>query len=288
MTVPVGLVPQDSFRAKLRSALGGYSRVLRLYRRLRPTWLWERFNPMGKATHRYVCENGLRVTRGFAKGVVYPDGAAGHVGFLAAKLSGAYEAELEESLLPVADFDVFVDVGSGDGFYCVAAAKKAPGTTIIGFETDNSERAIAGRLAALNSVKVDFRGTATPAAIESLPPGRLFLLTDIEGYEYTLLDPGQITRLLETTMLIEVHPQTREGLLETLISRFAASHHPTVINGVERQLDAFPELSGWPPDVALHAITEGRPAFGVWLRLDPIERDSTPSSLSSPPPRAND
>lgn len=270
MNTPIGLISDDSFRAKLRSKFGGYSPAVRLYRRLRPAWVWARRNPMGKVTSRYVRENGLRVARGFATGVMYPEGVEARVGFLATKLSGAYESELEGSLLRIPQFDMFVDVGSGDGFYCVAAALKAGDTEVIGFETDGAERAIAQRLAKLNGVSVDLRGTATPEAIQSLPAGRLFLMTDIEGYEYTLLDPIAIPRLREASILAEVHPGTREGLLETLIARFAESHKPTVIHGTEKQLNAFPELGNWPRDMASLAITEGRSEFGVWLQLDPI------------------
>lgn len=265
-----GVTSQRSFRVKVLSVIGGYSSLARLYRRLRPNWFWKRFNPSGKATTRYLKENGSVVQRGFAVGTDYPDGAAGRIGFLSSKLCGAYEAELEPSLELVARHDVFVDVGSGDGFYCVAAAKFAPSCTVIGFEMDDAERAFASKLAERNGVSVDFRATATPAELNKLPDGKLFVLIDVEGYEYELLDPVAIPRLLETTMLIEVHEYTRENLLSSLIERFESSHTSDVIHAVPRVLHDYPELASWPKDEAEYAVSEGRPLPGIWLRLDPI------------------
>lgn len=267
---PDGLIPQSSLLGRISERLGGYSPILRWYRALRPRWLWLRLDPIGKATRRYLQANDLTVRRGYAEGIEYPPQAVARIGFLATKLIGAYEHEIHDALLQqMPGHDLFVDVGSGEGFYCLATARRFPGVRAIGYETDDAERRTAEKMAQLNGVACEFRGTADPAEFAALPAGRMLLMTDIEGYEYELVDPLRIPRLLEATMLIEVHPATREGLRQTLIDRFAETHTATVILGQPKNFDDYPELAGWPRELANMAVTEGRPALPEWLLLVP-------------------
>lgn len=265
-----------SLLGRIAGRLGGYSPILRWYRALRPRWLWLRLDPIGKSTRRYLNENGLTIKRGYAKGIVYPPEAIARIGFLSTKLIGAYEHELDavlEAELPGHDF--FVDIGSGEGYYCLATAKRFPEISAIGYETDEAERRMAEKMAQINGVSCEFRGTAGPEEIADIPNGRLFLMTDIEGYEYEFVDPAKIPRLFESTMLIEVHPATREGLRQILIDRFAETHEARVIEGLPKVLSDYPELAGWPAQRANIAITEGRPALPEWLLLKPKRSAAT-------------
>lgn len=264
-----GLIPASSFGGRVSALLGGYSPVLRWYRRLRPRWLWLRLDPIGRATRRYLTSNELTVKRGYAEGMKFPRRAIARVGFLSTKLIGAYEHELEDALARIPGHDLFVDVGSGEGYYCVATKLRVPETRVIGFETDEAERKVAREMAALNGVEIELEGTATPEAIAALDAGSLFLMTDIEGGEFEFADPERIPRLREATMLIEVHPATRGGLRKTLIERFADSHHHQVILGQPKDVSDYPELAGWNESQANLAVTEGRPALPEWLLLVP-------------------
>jgi hypothetical protein len=269
MAQPDGL--DNSLLGRIAGKLGGYSPILRWYRALRPRWLWLRLDPIGRSTRRYLEQNDLTIKRGYCEGITYPPEAVARIGFLSTKLIGAYEHELDpvlEAELPGHDY--FVDIGSGEGYYCLGTARRFPQISAIGYETDEAERSMAEKMAKLNSVKCEFRGTAGPEEIASIPDGRLFLMTDIEGYEYEFVDPGKMPRLYESTMLIEVHPATREGLRQILIDRFAETHSATVIEGQPKRLADYPELAGWPQQRANVAITEGRPALPEWLLLKPL------------------
>jgi hypothetical protein len=266
-----GLIPESSLLGRIAGALGGYSPILRWYRALRPRWLWLRLDPIGRATHRYLKSNELTVKRGYAAGIAYPPKAVARIGFLSTKLIGAYEHELDAVLTrELPGHEMFVDIGSGEGYYCLATAKHFPEIRAIGYETDAAERRAAEEMARINSLECEFRGTADPAEIAALPAGRLFLMTDIEGYEYEFCDPLKIPRLTEATILIEVHPATRAGLRQILIDRFATTHSHELIEGRPKHLHDYPELEDWPIKLANLAVTEGRPALPEWLLLKPL------------------
>lgn len=265
-----GLIPESSLLGRIAGLLGGYSPILRWYRALRPRWLWLRLDPIGRSTRKYLADNDLTVKRGYAEGIRYPKQAIARIGFLATKLIGAYEQELDQVLeTELPGHDLFVDVGSGEGYYCLATAKRFPEIQVIGYETDVAERNTAEEMARLNNVRCEFAGTADPETIAALPGGRMFLMTDIEGGEFEFCDPTRIPRLTEATMLIEVHPATRDGLRQALIDRFAKTHEHTVVLGEPKRVADFPELNGWDPARANMAVTEGRPALPEWLLLKP-------------------
>ena len=163
-------------RERLITALGGYSTLLYWYRALRPRWLWRLTSPFGRPISRYVREQGLAVKRGPFQGLAYPKSSLGHTNYLSAKLAGAYEPGVVEFLMKhIHDNDVFVDVGSGDGFFCIGVARLAS-LRVIGFETNRFERRLAGKLARKNGVEFEARGSAAHAELNALPNGRMLLL----------------------------------------------------------------------------------------------------------------
>jgi SAM-dependent methyltransferase len=263
-----GLVTAKGTRARIRRALGGYSPVLRWYRRVRPPWLWKRVNPLGRATARYVREQGLVVKHGLFQGMRYPEQAVGRVGYLPTKLLGCYEPELAPVLARATDFDLFVDVGCGDGFYCVGYARLSPTTRVIGFETDPQERAVAEALARENRVEVEVRGTADHAALNDLSDGRLLLMSDVEGYERELLDPDRAPRLRTASMLVELHPNVHPDVADVLASRFGETHAIELIHGRPKSPHLLDELRGWDAKATNLAVTEGRSALPTWMWLE--------------------
>jgi len=268
---PAKVALQDRLRHRAREIVGAYSPLLRWYRRLRPRWLWQHTNPLGRATRRYVDEHGLTVRHGPFCGVTYPPSAIGRVGFLPTKLLGAYEADLADILANAGGFDLFVDVGSSDGYYCVGYKRLFPTTQVIGFETNGAERTISQRLASLNGVVFDARGTAAHHELNALPPGRLLLMTDIEGYEHDLVDPSLVPRLRDAMMIIEAHRKVHPDIVEVLCARFERSHEIEFVHARARDIADYQELAGWDPDAAKRALFNAR---SLWLVLRP--RTATP------------
>jgi len=191
------------------------------------------------------------------------------VSFLPTKLLGCYERELAPILAVARGFDMFVDVGAGDGYYCVGFKRLFPGTRVIGYEVGRVERSTAAKLAALNGVSVESRGRADHASLTAVVSGRVLLMVDVEGYEYELLDPILVPRLLDATMIVEAHPAVHPAVVDTLRSRFSQSHDVRVIQGSGRDIREFPELADWNEAQARCAISEGRTLNPLWLVLRP-------------------
>ena len=253
----------------LRAALGGYSPLARGYRRLRPRWLWRRTSPFGASTSRYVHENGLTVRRGPFEGMTVIDEAVGKANHISSKLIGSYEPDVASFLGEHAPgHDLFVDLGSGDGFFCVGVARISP-ARVIGFELNRYERRLTEKIAAANDVEVETRGGADHDGLNSLPPGRLLLLSDVEGLEEDLLDPEAVPRLREATMIVEVHEQYRPDVVATLTERFAPTHHLERLSAGEPHPDDYPELADWDDEQAWWAAFDGHLSGQGWMSFVP-------------------
>lgn len=227
-------------------------------------------NPVGRATRRFVTAYGFAVRRGPFSGLVYPANAPGSVACLVPKLLGCYESELSTLIASSSHFDLFVDIGSADGYYCVGFKRLFPQTAVIGYETVRSARRLARRLAQLNGISFKACGRADQNDLNNLPHGRLLLMIDIEGHEYELVNPTCVPRLREATMIIEVHPAVHSDIIEALTSRFTRSHDVAVVRGGTRRIADYPELSKWDETEAARAISEGRPSDALWLVMRPF------------------
>jgi hypothetical protein len=250
--------------------MGGYHPIVRWYRQHRPVWWWLRTHAAGRITARYVRENGLTVKRGTFEGLTYSQAAVGHIGALSAKLCGSYEPEVIAKLTELAPkHDLFVDIGSAEGFYLNGMARAFPQLHVIGFETTPGERELALEMARINGVKIDQRGTADPDTLQDLPDGRILALVDIEGYEQVLLDPDRIPRLREMSMVVELHNAEAPGIEGTLRQRFGTTHDIDLIHPEPIDVDAFPELKGWARTDKVRAIADRPEDVGVWMVLQP-------------------
>lgn len=244
-------------RERLIERVGGYSAVMTVYRWIRPRWWWRLTSPYGRPISDFVSAHGLVVLEGPFKGQRFCSRALGHSNYLGAKLAGTYEPPVARFLSErVADADVFVDLGSGDGYFPVAA-KRLADVHAIGFETNRFEVRLAKRNAAANGVELEMRGAATIPELNRLPDGNLLLMSDVEGLEEELIDPAQITRLTEATMIVEVHEAARPNVVETLSGRFAATHEIERIFSAGGQPNTAGVLAGLDPREASLVAFDG-------------------------------
>lgn len=255
-------------RRRIIEFVGGYSKLMVRYRAMRPRWLWRATSPFGKPTTRLVEENGLEVRRGPFEGTKFSENSLGHANYLASKILGTYEPEIVAFLADHARSSAtFVDIGSGEGFFCTGVARSGP-VRVIGFETNEFERKLALENARTNQVNIELRGFADSEALAGLPEGKLLLLTDIEGFEEDLLDPEISPRLLTATMAVEVHEHIRPGVTSVLAARFEHSHVIERIEMTKRSTD-LPELAGWDEKSAALAVNDGHLARDSWMTFVP-------------------
>ncbi len=258
-----------SLRERLILRIGGYSEVMYWYRSLRPRWLWRLTSPFGKPTTKYVKAHGLEVKRGAFQGLKYPDKALGHTNYLSSKLMGVYEPQVVSFLSEHAgSADVFVDLGSGDGFFCVGVARLAS-PRIIGYETNRFERRLADGIAGANGVRFEARGLAGLDELNSIPEGKLLLLSDVEGLEEDLIDPALVPRLKDATMVVETHEQFRPDVIEVLTGRFEDTHHVTRLFASPPAPDTHPEVTGWGEKEVEFTVYDGHIAGDSWMTFVP-------------------
>ncbi|HTU14854.1 MAG TPA: class I SAM-dependent methyltransferase [Solirubrobacterales bacterium] len=255
-------------RRRLIEFVGGYSKLMVRYRATRPRWLWRVTSPFGKPTTRLVERYGPEVRRGPFQGTKFSKNSLGHANYLAAKVLGTYEPEIVRFLADhVPSSATFVDIGSGEGFFCMGVARSGP-IRVIGFETNRFERKLALENAHVNGVKIELRGFADSEALSDLPDGKLLLLSDIEGFEEDLLDPETSPRLLTATMAVEIHEHIRPNVVSVLTERFRDSHVIERIGMTERSTD-LPELAGWDEKSAALAVNDGHLARDGWMTFVP-------------------
>lgn len=191
---------------------------------------------------------------------------------LAPKLLGTYEAELHEIVEKLAQqrFSILVDVGAAEGYYAVGFARRFGSVPVIAFEQETVGRKLLARLAAVNGVTdaIEIRGRCEPYDLQdALKPGSL-LITDVEGYERVLVDPGLIPALKGATMLIEVHGEGDE-LGQELCRRLAATHEALWIMPMARPLreTSLKASGGW---LARYLQWEHRPTPFHWIFFRPV------------------
>jgi methylase of polypeptide subunit release factors len=139
---------------------------------------------------------GLRVLAGPFAGMNFTTEAT--VAHFPPKLLGAYEAELHDvlSLVLATPYATILDVGCAEGYYAVGLALRHPDATVYAFDTDRFSRQLCHGMAEANGVEDRMRieGECTHERLSALDQGRVFLLSDCEGYEKILLDfPTRMT-----------------------------------------------------------------------------------------------
>ncbi|MCK6486683.1 MAG: hypothetical protein HUU22_15110 [Phycisphaerae bacterium] len=196
----------------------------------------------------------------------------------APKLLGTYECEIapaiEEALTRKPR--LFVNIGGGEGYYAVGLALRSPGVETVCFESSRRGRSMIRRLADHNDVVDRLRvfGTCNREALAAtLSHGsRVFVLCDVEGAEWELLDPVAIPSLREADVLVELHEFRRPGVGEELIARFRATHSIESIAARSRSPEDCPiDLASLAPYRST-LLSEERPPGMSWLWMRAVAR----------------
>jgi hypothetical protein len=228
---------------------------------------------VGPPTRTFVERYGLQVRSGPLQGMSYLPGLEATSGDLVAKLLGAYEAELHPVIerWMASGATRVLDVGSAEGYYAVGFAHAMPDATVYAYDIDQGARARCAELAALNDAtdRVVIEGECTPHTLNEHPEDGVLLLSDCEGYERTLLDPAIAPRLARWSILVELHEFIDAGITETLQGRFATTHDIELIDGVDRDGTAYPELADVDDRARRALLSENRPGAMRWMSLTP-------------------
>lgn len=208
------------------------------------------------------------VTGPFA-GMKYLQSSVGSV--ILPKLIGTYEDELYKifNLIKNKNYKCFIDIGAAEGFYAVGVKKfLLPQTQkVIAFEATKKGRKLIKKLAEINGINdIIIKGFCDLDGLSAvLDKERTFIICDIEGGEYGLLNPDLIN-FTNCDLLIEIHHAGSRQQEHELIQKFSNTHHFVTIEKGEKKL---PENTKWNPLIKKYhdfAVNEFR-GFTSWLFL---------------------
>lgn len=191
-------------------------------------------------------------------------------GCLLPKLLGCYEMELHPAIADAArrEPEIVVNIGSAEGYYAVGLARVLPAARIFAYDTDAMARERCGEVARANGVdgRVTVRDGIGPEDFAAFAGSRVFVLCDIDGGEYALLDPARAPALAGFDLLVETHPLGNPPTAE-FAARFGQSHDAEIIGPTARDPDAFPLLADLSPEDGMLALFERvEPTPWVYLR----------------------
>jgi hypothetical protein len=194
-----------------------------------------------------------------------------HDGDFVPKVLGCYEAELHNALTAAASrrYDTFIDVGCAEGYYAIGFSRLSEQTRVLAFDSSPSAQKVARASARENGVahRVEVFGALEPDGLASVlaRSGPTFILSDCEGFERTLLDPGKVPSLSRIDMLIECHDHIEPGATECLMARFSRTHAVTRIDQGARNPNRAEAMWAWPELVRWLMVCESRSVAMHWL-----------------------
>jgi hypothetical protein len=246
--------------------------ILDWLRRLRYAKLREEYREHNRL-HKAI-GSPLVVMQGPFKGMHYLNRA--YFGRLLPKVLGTYEMELWPVIETICAIqsDCIVDLGAAEGYYAVGLARRNPQAKVTAFEVYRPVWPMIQRLSRLNGLvtdRIEIRGAATPELLEASLKGarRPVIISDIEGFEDDVLDPGRVRALKLATLLIEVHEDIRQGVTRRIRRRFNATHTLEVFGLRPRTPTDLPtgiRLTG----VDLRRATDERREKAEWFFFQPL------------------
>lgn len=234
---------------------------------------------------RVWLERGLRdhgsILGGTFKGLLLPRDAV-HDNLTFAQLVGCYERQVQAVVKEhVGNYKRFVDIGCACGVY-TNGVTRTYGVPSIGIDLDPSQVERADRISRANGL-TDITHVAPPEGydpMEYIDDGS-FVMVDIEGAEWHLLDALDPAKVPNAMFLIELHKYGSKGLDE-LEARIRADFEPThdvdmvheATGGVSIDLETWTTLSemGVPRTFAPMLVAELRDYYQRWAIITPKPR----------------
>lgn len=187
------------------------------------------------------------------------------------KIIGTYEDELHSIFesIKTKSYNLFVDVGAAEGYYAVGVSKfifneKVP---VVAFEITSKGRKLIKALSKINTLtNIRVEGICTISNLkETLSKKRTFIIMDVEGAEYDLLNTKEIDFSL-SDILVEIHPNSRQGLQDEIISRFKQSHNIDIIIPQSKKFPQGLMIPSWMISKKNYLINEFRgPQSWLWI-----------------------
>ena len=191
---------------------------------------------------------------------------------------GTYEQELLERLVNApGDYENFINLGAGDGYYPIGAIKSGVFKKSIAYETSESRRTQIKRLAEINNCQksLTVHGFADSDCFDEYSSDFLsksFILSDIEGGEFEIFTERNLIKLSKSILLIEIHDfLVLDGRLklEELLQNAAKHFEVTKITTTGRDPSQYPELHTFTDIDRWLTVVEGRGPLMLWLLLNP-------------------
>ena len=227
-----------------------------------------------------VQQCGGRVIRGPFTGMILPSASGGWGDAdRGAMALGLYEQEILDLIINTAPKDcVFVNLGAADGYYGIGMVKSGRATHAHCFEIDPRAQEKLRALAGINGVqdKLTVYGKAESdfyRQLELSESSNLFILCDVEGYEYELFSNHTIFNVLRNShIVIEIHDWDTDLKKKTqnLLSHALDSHRPTFFSTGARDLSVIDFLRTLDDTNRWLICSEGRPKLMEWCHLSPL------------------
>ena len=250
----------------------------KILRSILKTIIPNRWFPLSYLHHRTVKLAKGQIHSGPFRGMNYIDQA--YASSICSKLIGTYEKEIQKIIYVLLniEFDTFLDIGAAEGYYSVGFAKYGKCKKITTYDGMSEARVLQKKLASINEVDnlISIKGKCTSKILcEDLSPKNNFIICDVEGYEYALLDPKLVPQLAYTTMIVECHNHVWEKMEESIKERFSVTHNISSFNT---------EINGKPSDYPFrnlyynllprkykdYPLIDHRDLSTSWLYLVPI------------------
>lgn len=201
---------------------------------------------------------------------------------IVAKLAGTYEMEIYPAFVAASrrSPELVVDIGSAEGFYVAGLARVFPDAKVVAYEAKTLWQERIRSLVLANGVadRCEVRGfcdkTEFHRVLETARGKNVFVLMDIEGGEFDLIDEDVLPLLSNTELLVELHERDSRVNGEALIRLLQSSHKVNVIWGNETRSPRDVKSLGWRMAATLlppvrQRLNEGRGYRMRWMHAVP-------------------